>query len=281
MRELLAGLEERRASRGRSVSRTRTRSAPCPRSTAPSTTRSRALEETVGHELNFAGENALIVPEEDIALPERQPARGATGQRHRRTADRAGVIGGADRGAGVDPARRGPHRAAAVPGPPSWSRVGCAGARVHRSCGGGRGPLAGDPGGGADRLGVPRRRIALQPRADRGPARPRDAARLARRSSPRSSSSPCGRCGWPVRSPSAPGPAAVRSWPATGSTLISATGRCTPTSRPRASSSSRGQSPLSRPANARRRSGHDPERLAVRPCTTNDTAHRVTRIEPT
>jgi histidine ammonia-lyase len=33
----------------------------------------RALEETVGHELNFAGENALIVPGEDIALPNGNP----------------------------------------------------------------------------------------------------------------------------------------------------------------------------------------------------------------
>ena len=33
----------------------------------------RALEETVGHELNFAGENALIVAGEDIALPNGNP----------------------------------------------------------------------------------------------------------------------------------------------------------------------------------------------------------------
>jgi histidine ammonia-lyase len=33
----------------------------------------RALEETVVHELNFAGENALIVPGEDIALPNGNP----------------------------------------------------------------------------------------------------------------------------------------------------------------------------------------------------------------
>ncbi len=32
-----------------------------------------ALEETVGHELNFAGENALIVPGEDVALPNGNP----------------------------------------------------------------------------------------------------------------------------------------------------------------------------------------------------------------
>jgi histidine ammonia-lyase len=32
-----------------------------------------ALEETVGHELNFAGENALIVPGEDLALPNGNP----------------------------------------------------------------------------------------------------------------------------------------------------------------------------------------------------------------
>ena len=32
-----------------------------------------ALEETVGHELNFAGENALIIPGEDIALPNGNP----------------------------------------------------------------------------------------------------------------------------------------------------------------------------------------------------------------
>jgi histidine ammonia-lyase len=31
------------------------------------------LEETVGHELNFAGENALIVPGEDVALPNGNP----------------------------------------------------------------------------------------------------------------------------------------------------------------------------------------------------------------
>ena len=33
----------------------------------------RALEETVGHELNFAGENALIDPEQSIALPNGNP----------------------------------------------------------------------------------------------------------------------------------------------------------------------------------------------------------------
>jgi histidine ammonia-lyase len=33
----------------------------------------RALEETVSHELNFAGENALIVPGDDIALPNGNP----------------------------------------------------------------------------------------------------------------------------------------------------------------------------------------------------------------
>jgi len=33
----------------------------------------RALEETVGHELNFAGENALIVPADEIALPNGNP----------------------------------------------------------------------------------------------------------------------------------------------------------------------------------------------------------------
>jgi histidine ammonia-lyase len=32
-----------------------------------------ALEQTVGHELNFAGENALIVPGDDIALPNGNP----------------------------------------------------------------------------------------------------------------------------------------------------------------------------------------------------------------
>ena len=32
-----------------------------------------ALEETVSHELNFAGENALIVPGEDVALPNGNP----------------------------------------------------------------------------------------------------------------------------------------------------------------------------------------------------------------
>ena len=31
------------------------------------------LEETVGHELNFAGENALIIPGEDVALPNGNP----------------------------------------------------------------------------------------------------------------------------------------------------------------------------------------------------------------
>ncbi len=33
----------------------------------------RVLEETVGHELNFAGENALIIPGEDVALPNGNP----------------------------------------------------------------------------------------------------------------------------------------------------------------------------------------------------------------
>jgi histidine ammonia-lyase len=32
-----------------------------------------ALEETVGHELNFAGENALVIAEDDVALPNGNP----------------------------------------------------------------------------------------------------------------------------------------------------------------------------------------------------------------
>ena len=74
MRELLGAVSRReREIPGRSASRTRIRSAPSRRSTAPSTTPCCALEETVGHELNFAGENALIVAGE-----RRRAARTAT-----------------------------------------------------------------------------------------------------------------------------------------------------------------------------------------------------------
>ena len=71
-----AALRRRRtpaSARARSGSRTPTRSAPSRRSTGPFTRRCAALEETVAHELNFAGENALIVAGDGVALPNGNP----------------------------------------------------------------------------------------------------------------------------------------------------------------------------------------------------------------
>ena len=80
-----------------------------------------ALEVTVGHELNFAGENALR--RRRCRAAQRQPARRAAGQRDRRAAHRAGVIGGADRRPRLDAAGLRAHRAPAVPDPPRAGRA--------------------------------------------------------------------------------------------------------------------------------------------------------------
>ena len=73
MRELLAGLERRARTPGPLGIQD-----PYPFRAQPQVDGAvhdalRALEETVGHELNFAGENALIVPGEDLALPNGNP----------------------------------------------------------------------------------------------------------------------------------------------------------------------------------------------------------------
>jgi histidine ammonia-lyase len=73
MRELLAGLEQRAREPGPLGIQD-----PYPFRAQPQVDGAvydalQALEETVEHELNFAGENALIVPGEDIALPNGNP----------------------------------------------------------------------------------------------------------------------------------------------------------------------------------------------------------------
>jgi histidine ammonia-lyase len=73
MRELLAGLERRAREAGPLGIQD-----PYPFRAQPQVDGAvhdalRALEETVGHELNFAGENALIVPGENLALPNGNP----------------------------------------------------------------------------------------------------------------------------------------------------------------------------------------------------------------
>ena len=131
-----------------------------------------ALEETVGHELNFAGENALIVTGEDIALPNGNPHAAPLANAIDGLRTALASVGGADRGSCQHPARQQPDRPAAVPGPPPRARVGGAGARIHRPRRRGRGALPGHAGGGADGLGLPRSRVALEPGADRRPPRP-------------------------------------------------------------------------------------------------------------
>ena len=73
MRELLAGLEQRSQDRGRRLVQD-----PYPFRALPQVDGAVhdalvALDETVGHELNFAGENALIVADEPAALPNGNP----------------------------------------------------------------------------------------------------------------------------------------------------------------------------------------------------------------
>ena len=128
----------------------------------------RALAETVEHELNFAGENA-----------QRQPPRGAAGQRDRRPAYGAGPIRRADRRARQHPARHEPHGSAAVPGSPTGTGVRGAGAGVHGAFCCRRGPVTGHPGRRPDRVGVTGRRVAFEPGADRRASRTPDARRAA------------------------------------------------------------------------------------------------------
>ena len=193
------------AIRGRSGSRIRIRSAPSPRSTATVHDALRALEETVGHELNFAGENALIIADEDVALPNGNPhaaplanaidgLRTALAQSAALIAARVSTL--------LDSSLT---RAAAVPGTPAGPRVRRARARVHRPCRGRRGPLAGDPGRRPDGLRLPR--ASSRTRASRRSPRAaptRRSARCESRSRP-SWSSPSGRCGSRARSRSGAG----------------------------------------------------------------------------
>ena len=137
----------------------------------------RVLEETVVHELNFAGENALIIADDGRRAAQWQSARRAARQRDRRSAHRARAVGGADRRARQHAAGLRVDGAAAVPRPQAGSRVRGARVRVHRTRGGRRGPFAGHAGRRADGLRLARRRVALEPRTDRRAPCARDAER--------------------------------------------------------------------------------------------------------
>ena len=235
MRELIAGLEQRAREPGPLGIQD-----PYPFRAQPQVDGTvhdalRALEETVSHELNFAGENALIDPEQEVALPNGNPhaaplANAIDGLRTA-LASSAALIA-ARVSTLLDSGLTGlPPFSGAPPGP----RVRRAGARVHRPRRGGRGALAGHAGRGADGVGVAWGRVPLQPRPDRRAARPRDAARAACRRRHRAG----GR--GPGAAPGRPGagrcrhPGAVAARVSIAWTPTSATGRCTLTSRPRAS----------------------------------------------
>ena len=131
-----------------------------------------ALGETVGHELNFAGENALIVAGEPAALPNGNPHaaplanaidnfRTALAQSSALIAARVSLL--------LDSSLTGlpsVPRAASRPG--VWRARG----RVHRPRRGSGSTLAGNAGCGANGRRLPRRRVAFEPRADRRPPGP-------------------------------------------------------------------------------------------------------------
>ena len=132
----------------------------------------RALRETVIHELNFAGENALIVSSEPAALPNGNPhaAPLANAIDNLRTAlAQSAALIAARVSALLDPSLTGlpavPRRAARA----GVRRPRC---RVHRARGRSRGALARHSGRRPDGVGLPRRRVALEPRTDRRPPRP-------------------------------------------------------------------------------------------------------------
>ena len=180
MRELLAGLEDRARAPGPLGIQD-----PYPFRAQPQVDGTvhdalLVLEETVGHELNFAGENALIVARRG-GPAQRQPARGAP---------LANAIDGLRtalaQSAALIAARVSTLLDASLTGlPPFLARssgtgVRSAGPRVHRARRRGRGALAGHAGGRADGGGVPGRGVTLQPGADRRPPRAGDAPCPAR-----------------------------------------------------------------------------------------------------
>ncbi len=114
-------------------------------------------------------------PRRQPRAAKRQPPCGAARECDRRSADGARAIRGADRGARQHAARLKPDRPAAVSRAPARPRVGRVGARVHGPCRGRRGSLAGDAGRCPDGVRLARRRVALEPGADRGAPRARDA----------------------------------------------------------------------------------------------------------
>jgi len=140
----------------------------------------RALKETVGHELNFAGENALIITGEDVALPNGNPhaaplANALDGLRTA-LAQSAALIA-ARVSALLDASLTGlPPFLARHPGPESGALVleytAHAAVAEVRS--------AGDARRSPDGLRLPRRGVAFEPRADRGPAGRGDAGCAAR-----------------------------------------------------------------------------------------------------
>ena len=193
----------------------------------------RALEETVSHELNFAGENALIDPGEQVALPNGNPhaaplANAIDGLRTA-LASSAALIA-ARVSTLLDSSLTGlPPFLARRPGPESGALVleytaHAAVAEVRSLVT----PVAAQTV--SVRAGSSRIRASPPSR----PGAPtRRSARCAS-SWPPSSSWRCARCGWPVRSRSEPARASCGRSRQSALTPISTTGRCIPTWRLRA-----------------------------------------------
>ena len=122
--------------------------------------------DTVEHELNFRGENALIDADTPAALPNGNPhaAPLAGAIDHLRTAlAQSSALIAARVSTLLDSSLTGlPPFLALHPGPESGALV--VEYTLSRRC---RGSIAGYPGGRADRFGVPRRRVTLEPCANR------------------------------------------------------------------------------------------------------------------
>ena len=194
-----------------------------------------ALEETVGHELNFAGENALIIPGEDIALPNGNP----------HAAPLANAIDGLRtalaQSAALIAARVSTLLDSSLTGLPPFLAAGEGGIgfqsgalvleyTAHAAVAEVRSLVT--PGGRPDRLGLPRRRVALEPGPDGGPPRRGRPARAARRGRHRAGRRRPRAAASPVSSRSAPATRRCGRRPPSASIPTSATGRCIPTSRP-------------------------------------------------
>ena len=156
------------------------------------------LESVLAIELNVAGENALMLPRDGVALPERELPRRRADARARRGARRDGAVGLARGGAGQRAAGPGGHRpgAAARAGPGPRLRRDDHG--VHGARRGRRGPLARRDRGVADHDGAVGHRVARQLRralvaADVGRARADGRRRLGRARARRAGAAPARR----------------------------------------------------------------------------------------